>query len=65
MGEDDLLTSEEVAAILRISYDGCVRMMREGRLPAVKVGRRWYVRRSDFDRLFEKAGQGEQPGARG
>ena len=65
MGDDlELLTVEEVSELLQVHPDSVRRMMRQGRLPAVKVGWQWYVRRSDFDRLFEKAGQG-QPGARG
>ena len=49
MGNDlELLTVEEVAEILRIHPDSARRMMRNGTLPAVKIGLRWYVRRADF-----------------
>ena len=49
MGDDlELLTVEEVAEILRIHPDSARRMMRNGTLPAVKIGLRWYVRRADF-----------------
>jgi len=49
MGNDlELLTVEEVAEILRIHPDSARRMMRNGTLPAVKIGLRWYVRRAEF-----------------
>ena len=49
MGNDlELLTVEEVAEILRIHPDSARRMMRNGTLPAVKIGLRWYMRRADF-----------------
>ena len=49
MGDNlELLTVEEVAELLQCHPDSVRRMMRQGRLPAVKVGWRWYVRRADF-----------------
>lgn len=49
MGDDlELLTVEEVSELLQVHPDSVRRMMRQGRLPAVKVGWRWYVRRAEF-----------------
>lgn len=49
MADDlELLTVEEVAELLQVHPDSVRRMMRQGRLPAVKVGWRWYVRRAEF-----------------
>ena len=49
MGDNlELLTVEEVAELLQCHPDSVRRMMRQGRLPAVKVGWRWYVRRAEF-----------------
>lgn len=55
--EDELLTAEELAELLHIHLDSVRRMMRQKRLPAVKVGRRWYVRRADFDALLTQRAQ--------
>lgn len=52
-----LLRSEEVAKLLHIGAQTARRMMREGRLPAIKIGSRWYVRADDFERLFERGGE--------
>ena len=49
MGDDlELLTVEEVSELLQVHPDSVRRMMRQGRLPAVKIGWRWYVRRAEF-----------------
>lgn len=49
MADDlELLTVEEVSELLQVHPDSVRRMMRQGRLPAVKVGWRWYVRRAEF-----------------
>lgn len=44
----ELLTVEEVAEFLQVHPDSARRMMRNGTVPAVKIGLRWYVRRADF-----------------
>ena len=44
----DLLTVHEVADRLRVSYGTVYGLLREGSLPAVKVGSQWRV---DADRL--------------
>ena len=62
MGNDlELLTVEEVAEILRIHPDSARRMMRNGTLPAVKIGLRWYVRRADFLAMTRADKPGAQP----
>ena len=46
MSNEEILTIEEVAALLRISERTIYAMAKEGRLPgAVKVGRSWRVLR--------------------
>ena len=41
----ELLGAEEVAALLGVKESTIWRWCREGRLPALKVGKRWRVRR--------------------
>jgi excisionase family DNA binding protein len=48
------LTTEEVIAFLRVNARTVYRLIRAGDLPAVRVGRQWRVRRSDFDRWLDR-----------
>ncbi len=45
----ELLTCEEAAAYLRVHPRTVGRLLKEGRLPGVKVGRQWRLRRADLD----------------
>lgn len=45
----DLLTCEEAAAFLRVHPRTVYRLLREGKLPGVKVGRQWRIRRTDLE----------------
>ncbi|WP_288482680.1 helix-turn-helix domain-containing protein [uncultured Slackia sp.] len=38
-----LYTAQEVAKMLHLSADHTRKEMRAGRLPAVKIGRKWYM----------------------
>lgn len=40
-----VLTSADLARLFDISEDTARRWLREGRLPAVRLGRRWYASR--------------------
>ena len=51
--KEKLLTAEEVAAILRVSYRTVVRYIESGRLKASKLGV-WRIKRSDLDRFLEE-----------
>jgi len=46
-----LLTVAEVADELRVSYQGCLGMIRRGTVPGRKVGKSYRVRREDLDAL--------------
>ena len=50
---DAVLTVEEVAAILRISRGLAYEMVRIGRLPSIRLGRRLLVPRSALERMLE------------
>lgn len=47
----DLMDVDEIAAALRRDVGSVRRMIRTGRLPAVKIGGRWYIRRDVFDAM--------------
>ena len=50
-----LLSAEEVAAYLGVERTTVWRWCREGRVPCLKVGRQWRVRRGDLEDLLKEA----------
>jgi excisionase family DNA binding protein len=57
---DEMLTVAEVAAILRISGDHVYKLVRTGRIPAVKLGRVYRFNRDAIARL--KRGELDEQG---
>lgn len=53
--KQELLTVRELAGLTRRSEAAVRASLLRGELPAVKLGRRWFVRRRDLDRLFDDA----------
>ena len=45
---DDLLTAREAATLLRLHVKRVQRLAREGKLPAVRYGRKWLFRRQEL-----------------
>jgi excisionase family DNA binding protein len=56
--EDSFLTVAEVAAMLKLNPQTVRNWIDQGSLPAVKVGRRVRIRRSDFDRMIADGSSG-------
>jgi len=52
MEKDNLLTAEEAAKILRVSYRSIVRYIEKGKLKASKIGM-WRIKQSDLDKFLE------------
>lgn len=50
---DDLLTAVEVAAHLQLARVTVQKWCKEGKLPAVKVGKAYRIRRSELEAWFE------------
>ncbi len=50
---EKLLTIEEVADILRVSYRSVIRYIESGRLKASKIGV-WRIRQFDLDKFLEE-----------
>lgn len=48
---EQYITVQELCRLLRISQTTAYRMIKEQQIPAVKVGRRYKIPRSMFDRL--------------
>ncbi len=61
--EDSFLTVAEVAETLKLNQQTVRNWIDQGSLPAVRVGRRVRIRRSDFDRLLAESYTAGAPGA--
>ncbi|HEY2437289.1 MAG TPA: helix-turn-helix domain-containing protein [Solirubrobacteraceae bacterium] len=59
--EESFLTVAEVAELLKLNQQTVRNWIDQGSLPALRVGRRVRIRRSDFERLLE---QGSISGSR-
>jgi len=64
MRDLDLLTVQELAAMTRRSPSAVRAGLKRKELPAVKLGRRWFVRRRDVERLFDAAAGEREAGHR-
>jgi len=61
--KEKLLTAEEVAAILRVSYRTVVRYIESGRLRASKIGV-WRIKQSDLDAFLNDTSNIKQKGGK-
>jgi excisionase family DNA binding protein len=57
---EEFLTVAEVAELLKLNQQTVRNWIDQGSLPAVRVGRRVRIKRSDFDRIVE---EGYRPAA--
>jgi excisionase family DNA binding protein len=53
MKNTEFLTSKEVAALLRTSNASTNRMLRDGRLPGIRVGRGWLRPKKSLDAMLQ------------
>ena len=56
--EESYLTVAEVAATLKLNQQTVRNWIEAGTLPALRVGRRVRIKRSDFDRILEESYSG-------
>jgi excisionase family DNA binding protein len=61
MTEDEVLTIQEVATILKLAEKTVYSMAQNGALPAFKVRGQWRLRRVDFDRWMAKQAKAAAP----
>ena len=54
MADDSLLTTEEVLDYLNLNLKTVYRLVKAGKLPAVRVGRQWRFRKRDIDAWLER-----------
>jgi len=66
MGDDEILTIREVAALLKIGEKTTYTMAQGGQLPGFKVRGQWRFRRADIDqwiaRQVDRGAGGDQKG---
>jgi excisionase family DNA binding protein len=62
--QDELLTVAEIAATLKMNQQSIRNWIDSGYLPAIRIGRRVRVKRSDFDALLEASYTGTKPRTR-
>jgi excisionase family DNA binding protein len=60
--EDSFLTVAEVAEMLKLNQQTVRNWIDQGSLPALRVGRRVRIKRSDFDRVLARSYTGGGPG---
>jgi excisionase family DNA binding protein len=53
MGTEEMLTTEQAAAALHMRPDSLVRKIRRQQIPAVKIGKRWLIRKETLDAMLE------------
>ena len=53
MEEPAVLTVKEAAAYLRIGRGHCYEMVREGRIPAIRLGKRLLIPKRALDEMLE------------
>ena len=51
--DDVFLTTEEVLEYLQVNLRTVYRLIKAGKIPAVRVGRQWRVRKTDLERWLE------------
>jgi len=65
MMDDSFLTTEEVLEYLQVNLRTVYRLIKAGKIPAVRVGRQWRFRKRDIDAWLEsqrpRAGRGAAP----
>ena len=50
----EFLTTKEVAAVLRVTTQTVRANIDEGKLPGYRVGKKWLVKQSDLEALFDR-----------
>jgi excisionase family DNA binding protein len=53
MMDESFLTTEEVLEYLQVNLRTVYRLIKAGRIPAVRVGRQWRFRKRDIDAWLE------------
>ena len=55
--DEGFLTTEEVLEYLQVNLRTVYRLIKAGKIPAVRVGRQWRFRKRDIDAWLESSGR--------
>lgn len=61
MTDDTFLTTEEVIDYLQVNLRTVYRLIKAGKIPAVRVGRQWRFKKGDLDAWLETGRRGSRP----
>jgi excisionase family DNA binding protein len=53
MSTEEMLTTEQAAAALHMRPDSLVRKIRRQEIPAVKIGKRWLIRKDALEAMLQ------------
>jgi len=53
MSTEEMLTTEQAAAALHMRPDSLVRKIRRQEIPAVKIGKRWLIRKETLEAMLQ------------
>jgi excisionase family DNA binding protein len=53
--KNKLMTIQEVAGVIKMHSETVRRYVRERRIPATKIGKRWLIKDSDVDFFIKKS----------
>jgi excisionase family DNA binding protein len=65
MNEDSFLTTEEVLDYLQVNLRTVYRLIKAGKIPAVRVGRQWRFRKRDIDHWLDTSRSASRSADRG
>jgi excisionase family DNA binding protein len=55
METPELLTTDQVAQVLHMRSDSIVRKIKQGEIPAVKIGHRWLIRKATLEAMLQSS----------
>ena len=55
--ENDILTVKEVAEYLRIGQRSVYKLIKEQKIPAIRILNKWRVEKKQLDRIFKNPGK--------
>jgi excisionase family DNA binding protein len=55
MASEEILNIKEVSEYLRIPVSTLYKLVQEGKVPAVKIGKHWRFMKKDLENLFEQS----------
>ena len=53
-GSPELLTPDDVRKLTKLNVQHIRRLLVSGHLPGVKIGARWFIPKSEFERFLEE-----------